>query len=194
MTSDPSTDAPSAATDAELVLRVRSGDMAAYAEIVQRHQSAVWKMVIAMMRDGRTAENLVQQCFVDAYEDLHQYRPDLPLIVWLKAIARNLVRMEMRTRGRQSRLLDRYRDQMLVDTDANGRDPESEGTLVDALAACRQSLTPVAQQVLRLRYEVGLSLDQISAEVQRTVVATRQLLFRSRVALRECIEKKLTSA
>jgi RNA polymerase sigma-70 factor, ECF subfamily len=182
------------ATDAELVARVRAGELAAYGILVKRHQRAVWRVAVSMLGDLPSTENIVQQCFVDAYESLHQYKPEFPFDVWCKAIARNLVRMELRTKSRQSSLLDRYREQLSNEDQAPSHEDLLDQSVLEAMARCRQELTAVAEKALHLHYEAGQPLQQVALAIERTVVATRQLLFRTRLALRDCVEKKRGSA
>ncbi len=178
-------------SDAALVARVRSGQTAAYALIVTRYHRDVWRVAVAMLRDERAAENIVQQCFVDAYECLHQYDSALPLGVWLKAVARNLVRMEMRKQVRQTKLLDRYHAQMLPLLSDDAAHEAASQARLEALKVCREQLAPAAAEALRLRYEEGRPLADVAWALQRSVVATRQLLLRTRMALRDCVAKAM---
>ena len=189
-------------TDAELVARVRSGAIDAYAAIVRRHQRAIWRVLVAILGDDPATENLVQQCFVDAYEHLSQFRESADLERWLKGIARNLARMELRRAGREAERLRRYRTTLLAELDAEdaadavdraARD-EVERRMREALARCRQELVPAASRALELRYQSGHGLEQVAAALGRTVAATRQLLFRARIALRDCVEARLVRA
>jgi RNA polymerase sigma-70 factor, ECF subfamily len=179
-------------TDADLVARVRNGDLHAYGALVRRHQRSVWRVAVAMLGDQPTTESLVQQCFVTAFERLHQYDVSLPLDIWLKAIVRNLVRMEVRREGRQSRLFERYREHLMTElgADDDAVAVRTDPSLLEAVAACRRRLSEPAARALQLRYDEGRSLEDVADALERTVVATRQLLFRTRVALRACVEKK----
>ena len=55
-------------TDIErIIARVLSGELDAYAELVEAHQQDVWRVVAAMLLDTQKTEDLVQQTFVNAY-------------------------------------------------------------------------------------------------------------------------------
>lgn len=180
-------------SDAVLVARVRNGDLQAYGALVRRTQRSVWRVASAMLDDQATTEALVQQCFVTAFERLHLYDDQQPLDIWLKAIVRNLVRMEIRRQGRQSRLFERYREHLMVELDErdDASAQQTDPQLIDAVTACRRSLSEPAAQALLLRYDEGRSLEEVAVALERTVVATRQLLFRTRAALRACVEKRM---
>ncbi len=180
---EPSTD--------DLVRRVLAGETQAYVQIVERHEREVWKVVALMLRDREATASFVQQCFVKAYERLGQYELGRDFSQWCKAIARNLVRNELRRTLRENEQIAEYRDYLLVAHADDDRAEEEERRMQRALAACRESLPEVSLRALTLRYEEALSLDEVAAAIGRTMVATRQLLFRLRLMLRDCVEKQV---
>jgi RNA polymerase sigma factor (sigma-70 family) len=80
-----------AASDAELVARVLAGDdRRAFAELVQRHQSAVRGLLRRLTAgDAAQADDLAQQVFVTAWRKLASWRGDARLSTWLYRIAWN---------------------------------------------------------------------------------------------------------
>jgi RNA polymerase sigma-70 factor (ECF subfamily) len=183
---------PDAEVDSdELVRRVLAGDTASFAQLVRRHQVDVWKVAAAMLTDRVATENLVQQTFVNAYERLDQYQPGRDLVRWLKGIARNLVRQELRKRTRETEHMTHYRDYLGALYSEDDRSDQRTRELEAALRACREQLSPAAARALDLQYEQGLSVEEVATALDRTLAATRQLLFRTRLALRECVERRL---
>lgn len=176
-----------------LIARVRAGEVAVYAELVRAWQADVWKVVVGMLRDGRVAEDLVQQAFVNAYEHLDRYRAGADFGAWIKAIARNLVRLELRGRAREDRRLAAYH--ALVEARLNDASAEArEAELGDALRKCRELVPPPAAEALALRYDHGRDFEDVARSLGRSVEATRQLLARVRAALRDCIQKRLAES
>jgi len=169
---------------------VLSGQLDAYAELVQAYQQDVWRVVAAMLLDTQKTEDLVQQAFVNAYRHLDRFEPGRDFGRWLKEIARNLVRHELRTRWREDRRLELYRRHLLsACDDADAADTENR--VAEALAGCEQNLPADAANLVNLRYRQALDFGQIASRVGRTVEATRQQLARIRLALRDCIQRKL---
>jgi len=171
--------------------RVLGGDVDAYESIVRAYQQEVWKVVCAMLFDRQRAEDLVQQTFIKAYRHLHRYRLGQDFGVWLKEIARNEVRQELRRQSREDRRLELYRTRALQAFDAPFA-PAPQEHLEEALRDCAKSLPPASAQVVELRYQAGLNFGEVAARIGRTVEATRQHLARIRLSLKECIEKHLT--
>jgi len=170
--------------------RVLGGDADAYESIVRAYQQEVWKVVCAMLFDRQRTEDLVQQTFINAYRHLHRYRLGQDFGVWVKEIARNAVRQELRRHSREDRRLQLYRAHVLQTFDAPSASAPQEH-LEEALRDCAKNLPPSSAQVVELRYQAGLGFAEIAARIGRTVQATRQHLARIRLSLRECIEKHL---
>jgi RNA polymerase sigma-70 factor (ECF subfamily) len=181
------------ATD-DLVERIRAGETALYAVLVRRHQQDARRVVGALLRDLRSTEDLVQQAFVNAYEHLDRFRKGADFAVWIKAIARNLARMELRTRSREGRRRDVYQELLerrWRDEDEARRREDATG---DALRRCRQEVGGDAARALSMRYEQGRPFPEISSALGRSVEAVRQLLSRVRISLRDCIQKRLAQS
>jgi len=174
-----------------LVGRVLAGDTDSFSAVVRRHEAEVWRVAAALLGDRTATANLVQQTFVNAYEKLEQYRPGHDFTRWLKGIARNLVREDLRRREREGRTLAAYRDYLEQLHGDEGRSEQHQRELDRAVSACRQELAPAASRALALHYDEGLSVEEVAAAIARTVAGTRQLLFRARLALRACVEKRL---
>jgi RNA polymerase sigma-70 factor (ECF subfamily) len=173
---------------------VVAGESELYAVLVRRHQPAVFRVAAAMLGNPAAADAVVQQAFVSAYEHLDQYRPDLPFAPWVKTIARNVARKEALRADSERRRIGLYRDFVIAATE-DTRETDDHDELVDAaLSACRAELAPAAAQALALRYGEGRPLDEIAPVLGRSVVATRQLLFRVRLALRDCLLRRLARA
>jgi RNA polymerase sigma-70 factor (ECF subfamily) len=177
----------------ELVRRVRAGDTDSFALIVRRYQGAVWKVAAAMLEDRVATENLVQQTFVNAYQRLAQYQLGRDLGLWLKGITRNLAREELRRRSRETDVLAHYRRYLDAFLAEDGGE-EREAAAQRAMASCRGELAPAASRALSLFYDDGCSMDEIARELGRTSAAVRLLVFRARLALRACVERRLGAA
>lgn len=85
----------------ELVRRCRSGDGAAWEEIVQLFSRRIFNLAYRFTSSAEAAEDLTQDVFIRIYRTLDQYDPqhgDLPN--WLMRLARNLIIDDYRRRQR----------------------------------------------------------------------------------------------
>jgi RNA polymerase sigma factor (sigma-70 family) len=179
---------PKDLSDQQIIARVRAGYVELYAQLVHRHQAAVFKIAAGALGNRAVASDITQMTFVHAFDHLERFDVDKDFRPWLHTIARNLVRDELRRLERQYRFIAHYRHSAVPDIAKASALEDSEQALHDALARCMQGLQPVAADVVRLHYEQGLSLEEAGQRIGRTMVATRQLLFRARIALRACVE------
>jgi len=76
-------------TDAQLVARALAGSQDAFREVVLRFERPVYSLIVRMVQDPSTAEDLAQEAFVKAYRSLHTYDASRKLSSWLFKIAHN---------------------------------------------------------------------------------------------------------
>ncbi len=175
-----------------IVAEVLAGDTQAFAGLVRLYQETVWRIAAALLRDRDATENIVQQVFVDAYFHLDQYAIGTDFGAWVRTVARNRLRKELRTAGREDRRLATYRERLAerLKAEATGARDDSEA-YVAALRGCRQSLPPRDAALVRMRYEKGLSFEEIAKTQGQSAEAVQRMISRIRFRLRECIQQKL---
>ena len=90
--------------DEEAIARARDGDHEAYRVLVERYQGRAYRLATRVLGDPDWARDAVQEGFLKAYGNLHQYRPEHPFSTWLYRLAANLVldrgRRAKKERGR----------------------------------------------------------------------------------------------
>src|SRR5579864_3337890 len=86
--------------DAALMLRVKRGDDAAFAELVEKYKQPVMNLVYRNLRDATEAEDLAQNVFIQVHKSAHRYQATARFTTWLFTIARNLCLNEIRRRSR----------------------------------------------------------------------------------------------
>jgi RNA polymerase sigma-70 factor (ECF subfamily) len=188
------TDKPGSATPEadRIVAEVLAGDTRAFAGLVRLYQQTVWRIVAALLRDRDATEGLVQQVFVDAYFHLDQYAPGTDFGAWIRTIARNALRKELRTAAREDRRLATYRRRLAERLRAEGAGARDDSAAyVAALRGCRQTLPPRDAELVNMRYENGMSFEEIAKAQGQTPEAVQRMISRIRFRLRECIQTRL---
>ena len=92
--------------DAALMLRVKKGDAAAFAQLVDKYKQPVMNLAYRTLRNLTEAEDISQNVFVQVYKSAGRYEPSAKFSTWLFTIARNLCLNEIRRRKRQGRARD----------------------------------------------------------------------------------------
>ena len=88
--------------DAALVRRVREGDVAAFDEIVKSYMRQVFQVAYRVVGHREDAEDLVQDCFLAAYQYLDSYDIDRPFGPWITRIVLNRGANLRRSRARRA--------------------------------------------------------------------------------------------
>ncbi len=96
------------ASDDRLVERGRSGDPAAWGEIVERHKDCLVNYLTRMTADRTVAEDLAQEAFLRFFQKADRYRPRGKLRAYLFRIASNLLRSQQRRQRRWQLLSARF--------------------------------------------------------------------------------------
>src|SRR5688500_6725786 len=86
--------------DAELMLRVKRGDTAAFEELVNKYKQPVINIIFRTIHDLDEAEDLAQNVFIQVYKSADRYQVTAKFTTWLFTIARNLCLNEIRRRSR----------------------------------------------------------------------------------------------
>jgi RNA polymerase sigma-70 factor (ECF subfamily) len=180
-------------SDDQLVRLVRQGQTQAFEEIVRRYQQDVKNVVSRLLYRRRETEEIVQQVFVNAFVNLSTFQGGRDFGVWIRTIARNAVREQLRRQMRYDRRLQAYYDMSAARLDSQRR-PADDQLREIALRQCMEQLTEKAVQVVRWRYTDGRRISDIAESLKTTANAISKLLARTRVALRECVESRMAQS
>ena len=91
-----------AAESRDLVTRCRRGDERAWAELVERTSRYVYAIVLQAYRlPMHDAEDVFQEVYVRAYENLNRLRDDTALVPWLAQLTRRLCVDRLRAAARE---------------------------------------------------------------------------------------------
>ncbi len=185
------------ASDEVVLLRqAASGSREAFAGLVRMHQAAVRWFLLRGLRDPAAADDLAQEVFLAAFQNLAKCRNEDGLRAWLLGIARNMavqhVRGEARRRARErgplATQLAQWRIEQLEQDPEAGLDYERK---LAALRGCVGQLPPESRRVVEEHYFQRQSAEAIARQQGRTAGSVRMMLLRVRKALAECIRKKL---
>ncbi|WP_225205463.1 RNA polymerase sigma factor [Novosphingobium huizhouense] len=175
------------ADDTALMAGVAAGDAAAFAQIVDRHVGALYRVAMRMLGDAQEAEDVVQEAFARVWQQAPRWQPSgAGLVGWLHRVTINLCFDRKR----------RFRVVLAPEL------PEQvdEAPLADAAIVAEQARAEVARTLADLpeRYRAALVLcyyeglsNALAAEVlELNIKAMESLLFRARRHMRDLLEKR----
>jgi RNA polymerase sigma-70 factor (ECF subfamily) len=76
--------------DEALMARYQQGEMAAFAELVERHEKKLWNFIRRFVADSTIAEDLLQEVFLRVIRSATEWQPSAKFSTWIYTIARNL--------------------------------------------------------------------------------------------------------
>jgi RNA polymerase sigma-70 factor, ECF subfamily len=170
--------------------RVLSGDRDAYSEIVAEYQDMLLAYAAFRVPDAALVDEVVQQTFIRAYEQLKDFQTDKDFGVWLRSICRFMILAELKraTRDRQNK--DNYQDHLKVRLLGEALQRGESGADEDVLRrlkGCMGRLQQTARSLVTLRYQELLKVDEIASRLGQSATWVATTLFRVRETLRKCI-------
>lgn len=161
----------------ELARQVQQGCQDSFAELVERYGNRLLQFLRNKTGSIQDAEDLVQDTFVKAYQNIHRYRDSCKFSTWLFTIAKRLSISRHRSR-RYLRPAGRLESKVAESVDAHAR--EQIGSGLWATARC---LTENQYQALWLKYAQDMSIKDIATVMGKTQVNVKVLLYRARLNL-----------
>lgn len=186
-------------TDRQLMAHAQQGDTAAFGELVQRTQTAVFNVALRLLGRRQDAEDAAQEAFIRAYRAREQFDPERPFAPWIKRITVNvcLNRLEAeRVRPRMAVTDVARPGETAVDMDHWAQTaPTPEQTMVqqqrDArLRAAILQLRPHYRAVIELRHFQELTYEEMAVELERPLSSVKSDLFRARRRLAEILREE----
>src|SRR5246500_4921600 len=176
-----------------LVAAAKAGDVSAFEELVRRYDRNVFRIAQHITQNREDAEDVVQDAFFKAYENLDQFQGQSKFYTWLVRIAVNEALMKLRKRRPERTVsLD---EEVKTEDDALPREvadwtpnPEQQYTqaeLRDILSRTIQGLPPGFRTVFVLRDVEGLSTEETAEALDLSIPAVKSRLLRARLQLRE---------
>lgn len=179
---------PSAPTDAELVQRALEGDRWAEESLYKRHVHRVTGVVAKLLRHGPDVEDVVQDAFIEALEQLPQVRDPARVGRWIVGIAVHKAHRRFRKRKLLralglDRSIDEERLSCMLARDA-GHDIHVEVARIDAAL---DHMGADDRESFVLRHLEGYRLEEV-AELSRCSLAT----VKRRLARAESVIARIT--
>jgi RNA polymerase sigma-70 factor (ECF subfamily) len=176
--------------DAELMLRVREGDSASFALLLDRHRAPVIHFVYRMVLNQAIAEELAQEVFLRVYRSRESYEPTAKFTTWLFRIATHLALNYIRD-GKNEKAQESLDEEAQdgVNRQVADRQPNVEQEMIrqSKMEEVRRAIEslPAKQRaaVLMHKYQ-EMEYSQIAGVLNCSESAVKSLLFRAYETLR----------
>jgi len=182
------------------MLRVKRGDRAAFAKLVEKYQQPLFNFIFRTLRDKTETEDVAQTVFLQVYKSRARYERTAKFSTWLFTIARNLCLNEIRRRTRhpaesleetQAEQEDlprrQYEDNKVFRPTENALHGELAIKIEEALAELPEN----QRTAILLCRQDELSYEQIAEVLDCSLSATKSLIHRGRETLKEKLKPYL---
>jgi RNA polymerase sigma-70 factor (ECF subfamily) len=187
-----------ALSDQEVVLRARSGQEAAYRELIRRYERPVFALLFRMVRDRELAEDLAQETFIKALNAIDSYRPEFKFSSWIFKIANNAAIDHLRRRELNTLSLDgsphaETPEAMQATALQIGARQETPLDAVEAkelggaIEAAIGSLRPEYRSCILLRHVEGRAYEEIAEMLNLPLGTVKTYIHRARNELRQSL-------
>lgn len=184
--------------EAALVERLRSGDAAAFEQLVRTHMAALLRVARRMMHSEEDARDAVQDAFVSAFRSIGKFDGTAQLSTWLHRIVINACLMRLRTQRRHpeediEEYLPRFAQDghQLVPNEPWSETAETlleRAEIRDVVRTAVNRLPDNYREVLVLRDLEELSTEEAAKVLGVTTNAVKVRLHRARQALRTLLD------
>lgn len=177
--------------DNELALAAQAGDREAFADLVRRNQSLVYRVAFRLTGDREAAFDVSQDVFVKAFGALSKWQPSGSFRAWLVRLTSNASIDHLRRRKRRSpeRLVReierRPKARHWLEGDTNTTDQQVRGQEIEErVREAMSELSPTQEKVFVLRHYEELQLSEIADILGSSEGSIKVHLFRALRKLR----------
>ncbi|OHE24690.1 MAG: hypothetical protein A2Z43_08980 [Syntrophobacterales bacterium RBG_19FT_COMBO_59_10] len=177
----------------EIVASVLKGDRQAYALLVEAYKAPVFNLAYRMTGSLPEAEDLAQETFIRAYENLWRWRPDRSFFIWLYTISLNGIRNHLKKkRGSETRGADWAEEIERESAEARAAD-QPEGILLEdekqrRLQVCLLRLPADLREAVVLRFYDDRSFEEIARICGISLSSAKMRVYRGLEKLKGMME------
>ena len=175
-------------TDQEIVERVKAGDTALYEIIMRRYNQRLYRVARAILHDDAEAEDVMQDAYVRAYQNLHQFAGRAPFSAWLTSVAVHEAIRRLHLRNRNLQLDDtEHNGEPVMNMVETSPDPEKTASAAELSQLLEQALLGLPEQyrtVVMLRDVEEMSTSETAAALDLTEDNVKVRLHRGHAMMR----------
>lgn len=161
----------------------------AFASLVVQEEGLLYRYVRTLVRNRSDAEEVFQEAVLIAWRKFAEFEQGTNFRAWLLQIAFFAACNYRRARYRTPLEISDAFARAIADERETRADRLDERAW--ALDHCLPRLGPRERELLRRRYEVGQTVQEIAVQTQRSVMAVYKALNRIHHSLLDCIQRTL---
>ena len=168
-------------SDEDLVKQCLNGEQAAFGFLVDKYKGAVHALARKKLRNHHDAEDVAQEAFLKAYQNLPSLKEPSRFAGWLYVITTHECNRRIRKRTSAEKSHSALADLSRHNSSADRETERLRNQVRDAIAALPES----NQTIIHLYYFAGLSCEEISRFLGASKNAVKMRLSRTRTQLKK---------
>ena len=184
------TDSRDVSPDAALVRGLLRKDVNAFEQIYDRHSRIVYSLVLRILQQSASAEEVVQDVFLQLWRNASRYDPARgPFLPWLLTLARNRALDHLRLKSeRQRRREDQTEELPPVPVSPDFVAEIDEKRQAQRVRALMTGLQPNQKRAIELAYFEGLSHTEIAAALKEPLGTVKSWIRNGLIRLRQGLQ------
>lgn len=188
--------------DKDLVVRSVKGSRESFDILVEKYYKKIYNLAYRFVGDPEEANDLAQEIFTAAYQNLKKFRGDAKFSTWLFQIATNRGKNRFKYLKRRGYFASRSQQEPDDDRESAQRAVPDYSTNPEAMLAGKQiqkivqdaisDLDPDHKEIVILRDIEGFSYDEIAQILNLPEGTTKSRLHRARMVVKEKLKKALS--
>ncbi len=161
-----------------------------FVQLLTAAQPRLFSYLAMVLGDVHDANNVLQEANVTLWTKADDFQPGTNFLAWAREVAYFKALAFVRDRKREKLILNQELVEQVV---TRPERVETDQRRVP-LRHCMSELSPKQMNVLRLRYSDGESIAAIAARENKSEAAVKMSLRRLRLALMDCINRRMALA
>ncbi len=188
--------------DRDVVRQAVKGNREAFDILVEKYYKKIYNLAYRFVGDAEEANDLAQEIFTAAYQNLKKFRGDAKFSTWLFQIATNRGKNRFKYLKRRGYFAGRGQQETDDDRESSQKAIPDYSTNPETLLAGKQiqkivqdaidDLDPDHKEIVILRDIEGFSYDEIAQMLNLPEGTTKSRLHRARMVVKEKLKKALS--
>jgi RNA polymerase sigma-70 factor (ECF subfamily) len=170
-----------------LIDRCRTGDDAAFGELIERYKDLVYGMVYRMVADRARADDLAQEVFLKVHRGLPYFRGDARLSTWIYRIVANVC-IQARSRRNPEVPLDSGNPDRRIPEPGALDSAFADLELRDRLEKAIAQLPDNYRLLVAAHYLKGVQYEALAEALDLPIGTVKTHLYRAKRRLRELMQ------
>jgi RNA polymerase sigma-70 factor, ECF subfamily len=160
-----------------------------FVRLLTEHDRDVLLYILSLVPNWADAEEIHQETNIKLWQEFAKFRPQSGFVAWARTIARyEVLTFRERKQRHWQHMSQRFLSLVTAEVEAAADQGKARQA---ALVECVEELGSFHREVVRLHYTVRCKIKDIAHKLGRTPDAVYKAIQRTRLELRQCVERKL---